>query len=444
MRRELAPAFQFYVGDWRGSRHVQRMTYAERGMLLEMLCEQWEKGAVPASPEACAALLGGTKAEWTRGWKKLAECFTARKRDGLLVNAKLERVRRARLKFKKTQRESGLRGAQVRWKQHGKPIGSLSKPIASPMAKNSSSSSSSSLSSTSSSTAGTAPPPRARSKRPIFSGQRLVVFEWQLGDLMRMLGSHADAFDLHAWFFTLDARAVASQCVIPQRDSGAWLQGETLTEAIRRGLPIARARRGGQANDPPRERRGEHPARGAAMMTLQAFASLFAELAIQLRQTDADEATIRVYYEALKDVEFEFLEMAADRLARSSEWFPKTSEWRAMAVKVEAEKREAQRALLRKLPAPLCLVCADTGWAHDADGRVKVCECQHLRRLELLGRLPCPALPEAPPADQRKQPLEPGEAVSLMRVPNNGRGGAWGCGACWRIGKGKQADDGCR
>jgi hypothetical protein len=66
-----------------------------------------------------------------------------------------------------------------------------------------------------------------------------VVFEWQLDDLMRLLGSHTEPFDLHAWFSTLDARAVASDCVIPQRDNGAWLQSETLTEAARRGLPIA-------------------------------------------------------------------------------------------------------------------------------------------------------------------------------------------------------------
>ena len=155
---------------------------------------------------------------------------------------------------------------------------------------------------------------------------------------------------------------------------------------------------------------------------------------------DADEATIHGYYAALKDVEFEFLAMAAQRLARSSEWFPKTSEWRTMAVKIEAELRDAQRALLRRLPEPLCLECSDTGWAADQRaGRVqnlavpnrenggvdtvsivaspghRQCECQQLRRLELLGRRPLPALPEAPPADQTEQPLKPGEAVSLLR-----------------------------
>jgi len=79
----------------------------------------------------------------------------------------------------------------------------------------------------------------ASSKRPIFSGQRFAVFEWQLEGLERLLGRHYEAFDLHAWFFDLDAQAVKSQEVIPQRDNGQWLQARTLTEAKRRGLPIA-------------------------------------------------------------------------------------------------------------------------------------------------------------------------------------------------------------
>lgn len=81
--------------------------------------------------------------------------------------------------------------------------------------------------------------PTARSKRPIFKGQRFTVFEWQLDDLSRMLGAHVEAFDLHAWFFDLDAQVHRTGEVIPQRDGGAWLQARTLAEATRRGLPVA-------------------------------------------------------------------------------------------------------------------------------------------------------------------------------------------------------------
>ena len=80
--------------------------------------------------------------------------------------------------------------------------------------------------------------PSARSTRPIFSGQRFVVFDWMLDDLTRLLGPHTDAFALHEWFFALDAELVAAQHVVPQRDGGAWLQARTLVEAQRRGLAV--------------------------------------------------------------------------------------------------------------------------------------------------------------------------------------------------------------
>jgi hypothetical protein len=127
-------------------------------------------------------------------------------------------------------------------------------------------------------------------------------------------------------------------------------------------------------------------------VTLQEFANIFAALAVQLRQTDADEATIRSYYEALKDVEPEFIAMAAQDLARTAEWFPKTSEWREAAMRVEAARTGELRARLRKLHEPLCTACSDTGWEM-VDGRVKRCNCATLRRLEVLGRRPMPALP---------------------------------------------------
>jgi hypothetical protein len=69
---EPSPAFLFYVKDWRSSRRVQNMNFAARGMYFEMLVEQWETGAVPATAAACADLLGGTTAEWTRSWENCA------------------------------------------------------------------------------------------------------------------------------------------------------------------------------------------------------------------------------------------------------------------------------------------------------------------------------------------------------------------------------------
>lgn len=81
----------------------------------------------------------------------------------------------------------------------------------------------------------------ASSKRPIFSGQRFAVFEWQLDGLSKLLGPHVEDFDLHAWFFALDERVVKSAQLVPQRDNGAWLLAQTQAEATRRGLVMADA-----------------------------------------------------------------------------------------------------------------------------------------------------------------------------------------------------------
>ena len=83
--------------------------------------------------------------------------------------------------------------------------------------------------------------PDARSKRPIFIGQRVTVFEWMLDDIRQILGPYTDDFDLHAWFYELDAKAMRLNLVIPKRDKGAWLQAQLLEEATRRGLKIAGA-----------------------------------------------------------------------------------------------------------------------------------------------------------------------------------------------------------
>jgi hypothetical protein len=132
--------------------------------------------------------------------------------------------------------------------------------------------------------------------------------------------------------------------------------------------------------------------RPTALHTLSAFARVFGPLAIQLRAGDVDEVTIRVYYDTLKDLPLEFLAMAAEEMGRSAEWFPKTSEWRAAARKVETERRRHQKVLLSSLAEPLCRACDDTGWALDATRRAYQCDCRTLRRLELLGVRPWPRM----------------------------------------------------
>lgn len=142
------------------------------------------------------------------------------------------------------------------------------------------------------------------------------------------------------------------------------------------------------------------------------FLQAFNCLVVALRDKEPDTVTLRVYFEALKDLEIEFVVAAAERLAkpRSDAWFPKAPEWGAMAQRIEHERLDQQRAILRKLPSPLCRACADTGWASDDQQRVKRCECQTMRRLEVLGRRPMPALPEA-----NVEPVNP-EALEQIKA----------------------------
>lgn len=146
------------------------------------------------------------------------------------------------------------------------------------------------------------------------------------------------------------------------------------------------------------------------------FLQAIARLTVALREKEPDVVLMRTYFAALHDVEIEFIVAAADRLIGYAEWFPKTSEWRAEAAKIERERLEAQRAMLRKLPAPLCLECDDTTFGSNAEGRAYPCACRKLRRLELLGRRPSPTLPDATAASLeagQDAPLSPVEAASL-------------------------------
>jgi len=122
MAVETAPAFQFYVKEWRSSRPVMRMTFAQRGMYLEMLIEQWENLSLPDSPTECAVLIGGSVEEWVSAWPVLRARFVDRRRAGRPIitdhdaigrihNLRLERVRKELRAFRKVARSGGIKRA---------------------------------------------------------------------------------------------------------------------------------------------------------------------------------------------------------------------------------------------------------------------------------------------------------------------------------------------
>lgn len=244
MAPEKSPAYQWYVKDFRSSRSTMRMSFAERGVYRDMLDQQWEDRTLPDDPHAVADLIATTDAqvaEVLAAWDVVRRKFVVLE-DGRLQNARLERCRREWKAFQRMKRKGGqARVASADRDDAGRLQSSSSTPARHQQTTSTPPASIQPASASSSALASASAPadPSARSKRPIFTGQRLTVFDWMLDDLMRMLGVHTDTFDLHEWFFALDERAQRMNLVIPQRDGGAWLQAETLKEAQRRGLPIA-------------------------------------------------------------------------------------------------------------------------------------------------------------------------------------------------------------
>lgn len=237
---ETSPCFAWYPGDWRGSRHVRNMNWKERGFYRECLDWAWDLNGLPNDEEEIRMTVGAARSDFKQLWPVARKMFTVAE-DGRLRN---ERQEREREKQKIRRQRATAGGAAKASKQ---PLSSSQ--AASKQPSSTANDQSQALPSLALVLAPalvqaqvlSTPPPSARSKRPIFSGQRFTVFEWQLDDLTRMLGEHTDAFELDRWFFDLDAQAHANGLVIPQRDNGAWLQAQTLAEARRRGLPIAAA-----------------------------------------------------------------------------------------------------------------------------------------------------------------------------------------------------------
>jgi hypothetical protein len=146
-----------------------------------------------------------------------------------------------------------------------------------------------------------------------------------------------------------------------------------------------------------------------------AFAAAMGRLCLALREKDPDAAQLRAYFDALRPLDVELVLMAAESLTRAP-WFPKAGEWYAAAVAVEHQRTEDLRARLRKLPAPLCTACGDTSFfLNETTNRAEPCSCRSLRRLEILGRRPMPALPEAPPSDPGQDTRVLAMATSLAQ-----------------------------
>ncbi len=133
MSIETSPAFQFYVKEWRSSRAIMRMSFAQQGMYLNMLLEQWENLNVPDDPAACAELIGGSVTEWTKAWPVLRRKFVPAEESGRVLNLRLETERAKQRSHSKRSSDKGKKGADARWHRHQPAMAQASASHAQPM-----------------------------------------------------------------------------------------------------------------------------------------------------------------------------------------------------------------------------------------------------------------------------------------------------------------------
>lgn len=247
--------FFFNVEKWFGSVAVQRMSFSEKGVYFTMMLQQWRDSQrnLPDDMVAVAELIAVTPAqvaEVEAAWPTVRRKFVTSKHDeSRIYNIEIEHTRRKqRANFRNKQKAGQVGGkasARKRQTPHVLPLNDCLST-----AQRSSTDQSSTEKSRSDQSRSAAPLqqpiPDARSKRPIYTSDRFVVFEWQLDELGRILGAHFDDFDLHAFFDSLCQSSRASGLVIPREGVWEWLQAQVLAEARRRGFPIASAAMGKQ------------------------------------------------------------------------------------------------------------------------------------------------------------------------------------------------------
>jgi len=243
-RRERSSGYFRDVEKWNGSRSVQRMSFSERGVYEAMLDEQWLHRILPDDPEQVADLIAITpehRAEVIAAWPKVRAKFVRAEKGPIRIyNVQLEITRRKQKQTFKSRSVAGRIAGKASAEKRKTNMELVVNDSSTTVERSSTDKSREEESRSEQIRQEVIVQPTARSKRPIFVGQRLTVFEWQLDNCMKTLGPLTNAFDLHEWFGQLDAEAARANLVIPRRDGGEWLDARLLEECQRRGLPIAR------------------------------------------------------------------------------------------------------------------------------------------------------------------------------------------------------------
>jgi hypothetical protein len=85
------PAFQFYPKDWLASGTVRRMSWAARGLFIELLALCWDNEGLPTESEDLRRMVRCQPGVWRRLWAEVKPAFVEQR--GKLVNRKLSKLR---------------------------------------------------------------------------------------------------------------------------------------------------------------------------------------------------------------------------------------------------------------------------------------------------------------------------------------------------------------
>jgi uncharacterized protein YdaU (DUF1376 family) len=238
-------ALWWWIDRWRKSTAYTDMTLEEQGAYRNLLDEAHLRGGFLPNDERILAKACGDALAWKRVRRSVLQKFV--KTEHGLANETLAAVMSESKRRAKKQADYRARHDNETGNGNGNDIGdALQPPVPVPVLSSAgtdfqanSNVAAAAIRPKNGLSNGHEKPVNGRSRRPIFTGQRFVVFDWMLEDMRRMLGpEQIDRFDVHEWFFDLDARVAKTSVFLSRADLWPWLQTELRNEAIRRGIQI--------------------------------------------------------------------------------------------------------------------------------------------------------------------------------------------------------------
>ena len=114
-RKQPLPSFQFYPGDYVGSGRVQRMSWAERGVYMHLLCRCWQEGGWLSLHEDSMSDALGCDPEEVEGLltARVLRAFTEDE-EGRIASPRMLRELGVAEDFRERMAEAGKRGGKAK------------------------------------------------------------------------------------------------------------------------------------------------------------------------------------------------------------------------------------------------------------------------------------------------------------------------------------------